>query len=164
MKRSGPGSPSQVRDESEMPQALGVSGDHLFEAGFFRETRGIFLGHGWASCRHRGEQSAPCNPDVMWIQGTLIFWRLKKENSVLQIRMSRWGKQQDKLEDHSHRNNWRLIGIPEGCEGANMVRFLHHFLPEILKQDLSWPPAEIDWAHCAGSILTRVGSSPGQLY
>lgn len=50
------------------------------------------------------------------------------------VQMQKWV---DDLEARSRRNNLRIRGFPEGCEGDSAVNFLEKVLPEIL--DIDFP-------------------------
>ncbi|KAJ1091392.1 hypothetical protein NDU88_004518 [Pleurodeles waltl] len=53
------------------------------------------------------------------------------------------------LEERSHRNNVRLLGFPEGVEGADMFSYLRDILP-ILTDITFNPPLEFQRAHRLG--------------
>ncbi|KAJ1218688.1 hypothetical protein NDU88_006265 [Pleurodeles waltl] len=53
------------------------------------------------------------------------------------------------LEDRSHRNNIRLMGLPEGIEGTDLTSFLRDTLPKIT--DITFdPPLEFERVHRFG--------------
>uniref|UniRef100_A0A8P4G1W7 L1 transposable element RRM domain-containing protein n=1 Tax=Dicentrarchus labrax TaxID=13489 RepID=A0A8P4G1W7_DICLA len=59
-------------------------------------------------------------------------------------------KMQDKcqdLENRSRRQNLRLVGITEGAEGGNMIKFLADFFPAVLGADNFSSLVVIDRAH-----------------
>ncbi|KAJ1113404.1 hypothetical protein NDU88_001650 [Pleurodeles waltl] len=53
------------------------------------------------------------------------------------------------LEDRSRRNNIRLLGIPEGTEGADIPSYLRDTLPKLTNTTFD-PPLEFQWAHRPG--------------
>ncbi|KAJ1127814.1 hypothetical protein NDU88_006207 [Pleurodeles waltl] len=53
------------------------------------------------------------------------------------------------LEDRSHRNNVRLLGFPEGAEGADIFSYLRDILPKLTDITLD-PPLEFQRAHRLG--------------
>ncbi|KAJ1148473.1 hypothetical protein NDU88_001308 [Pleurodeles waltl] len=53
------------------------------------------------------------------------------------------------LEDRSRRNNVRLLGLPEGAEGADILSYLRDILPKLT--DITFdPPLEFQRAHRLG--------------
>lgn len=55
-----------------------------------------------------------------------------------------WDKIED-MENRNRRNNIRIVGIPEGKEGQDMVRFLDGLIPQLI--DSSGRQLEIERAH-----------------
>ncbi|KAJ1096219.1 hypothetical protein NDU88_001362 [Pleurodeles waltl] len=53
------------------------------------------------------------------------------------------------LEDRSRRNNIRLLGIPEGTEGADIPSYLRDMLPKLTNITFD-PPLEFQRAHRLG--------------
>ncbi len=51
------------------------------------------------------------------------------------------------LENRSRRQNLRLVGIKEGAEGGNMIKFLTNFFPAVLGAANFGSPVMIDRAH-----------------
>ncbi|KAJ1100034.1 hypothetical protein NDU88_005123 [Pleurodeles waltl] len=53
------------------------------------------------------------------------------------------------LEDRSHRNNIRLLGIPKGTEGADIPSYLRDMLPKLTDTTFD-PPLEFQRANRLG--------------
>ncbi|KAJ1168021.1 hypothetical protein NDU88_008403 [Pleurodeles waltl] len=60
------------------------------------------------------------------------------------------------LEDRSRRNNVRLLGFPEGAEGADILSYLRDILPKLTSITFD-PPLEFQRAHRLGH-KRQVGS------
>ncbi|KAJ1179610.1 hypothetical protein NDU88_004844 [Pleurodeles waltl] len=65
------------------------------------------------------------------------------------------------LEDRSWRNNVRLLGFPEGIEGADIYSYLRETLPKLT--DITFdPPLEFQRAHRLGPRRRDGNSRPAQ--
>lgn len=72
-------------------------------------------------------------------------------------------KLQDKcldLENRSRRQNLRLVGIEEGAEGGNIIRFLTEFFPDVLGAENFHSPVIIDRAHRTLAPRPAAGERP----
>lgn len=67
--------------------------------------------------------------------------QLQYENSQLK------SKTDPDLENHSCRNNLRVVGLPEDCEGRSTTDFMSKFLVDILQDGTFTSPPELDRAH-----------------
>ncbi|KAJ1130397.1 hypothetical protein NDU88_008750 [Pleurodeles waltl] len=66
------------------------------------------------------------------------------------------------LEDRSRRNNVRLLGFPEGAEGADIFSYLRDILPKLT--DITFdPPLEFQRAHRLGPKRQAGSGCPVQL-
>lgn len=84
--------------------------------------------------------------------------QLKGDNDFLK-------KKIDQLENHSRRNNIRVLGLKEGTEGTDPVKFFTNWIPEVL--GASGPDAaaqrlevEIERAHRTATMEPRPGEPP----
>uniref|UniRef100_A0A3B4U8Z8 L1 transposable element RRM domain-containing protein n=1 Tax=Seriola dumerili TaxID=41447 RepID=A0A3B4U8Z8_SERDU len=68
-------------------------------------------------------------------------------------------KKLDDLENRSQRNNLRINGFPEGCEGRDPTAFLTKVLPEVLGVEFS-DGLEIEWAHRSAAQPRPDGKPP----
>lgn len=72
-------------------------------------------------------------------------------------------KIQDKcqdLENRSRRQNLRLVGVTEGAEGGNIIKFLADFFPAVLGADNFSSPVKIDRAHRTPAPRPSNGERP----
>lgn len=76
------------------------------------------------------------------VMGTTIS-RLEKENKELMDKLV-------DLETRSRRNNLRLVGVPEGEEGADTCGFLENWITDVLELNTSRSPLVIERAHRIG--------------
>ncbi|KAL7825813.1 hypothetical protein SRHO_G00335510 [Serrasalmus rhombeus] len=78
---------------------------------------------------------------------------LERANATMQLKI-------DDLEGRSRRNNIRIIGIPEGAEGARPTDFVAGLLPKLLGEENFKLPLLVDRAH--RSICPRLaeGAKP----
>lgn len=53
----------------------------------------------------------------------------------------------DQLENHSRRNNIRIVNLREGCEGSDPMRFFMDWIPSVLGQEHFAEPLIIERAH-----------------
>ncbi|KAJ1159186.1 hypothetical protein NDU88_011854 [Pleurodeles waltl] len=65
------------------------------------------------------------------------------------------------LEDKSRRNNVRLLGFPEGVEGADIFFYLRDILPKLTDVKFD-PPLEFQRAHRLGPRRQDGNSCPAQ--
>lgn len=76
------------------------------------------------------------------VMGTTVS-RLEKENKALMDKVV-------DLETRSRRNNLRLVGVPEGDEGADTCGFLENWITDVLELNTSRSPLVIERAHRIG--------------
>ena len=94
---------------------------------------------------------------------------LKTSDTALEARVAIVEKSNAELleklisfEDRSHRNNIRVVGLPEGAEGSNPTKFIQSFLQKTFEQEFPSPP-EIDRAHRTGPQPPAGGNPPHTL-
>ncbi len=84
--------------------------------------------------------------------------QLKSDNEFLKRKV-------DQLENHSRRNNVRVVGLKEGTEGTDPVKFFTDWIPEVLGADGSDTTVprlevEIERAHRTANTEPRPGEPP----
>lgn len=72
---------------------------------------------------------------------------LQKTVTALQKQVTSLTAKTEDQENHSRRNNLRLINLPEGAEGRDATAFLERWLPEVLGADSFPYPVFIQRAH-----------------
>lgn len=83
--------------------------------------------------------------------------------TALEQSQQEYKKLQDRYQDldnRSRRQNLRLIGIKEGAEGGNLIRFLTEFFPALLGTDNFSSPVVMDGAHCTLTPKPTNGERP----
>ncbi|KAK7878215.1 hypothetical protein WMY93_031167 [Mugilogobius chulae] len=64
------------------------------------------------------------------------------------------------LENRERRQNLRVVGIAEGAEAGNPIRFMTEFFPDVLGKDHFESPIVIDRAHRTLAPKPRAGDKP----
>lgn len=86
-----------------------------------------------------------------------------EERLALIPRMSRklegLEKSVEDMSNRARRNNVRVLGIPEGAEGSDSIRYLESLIPQLLKLDFS-RPFEIERAHRLPSSVNQRSKFP----
>lgn len=72
---------------------------------------------------------------------------LVSKEASLQNKVHKLTQKLDDLENRQRRSNLRLVGLPEGAEGGDVVSFLQTWLLEILGPDAFQNPPMIERAH-----------------
>ena len=75
---------------------------------------------------------------------------LLADNTSMKATIKELAFKVDDLENRSRRSNLRLVGIPEGKEGADMCMYLEGWLPKVLGADTFPSPLLIERAHRLG--------------
>lgn len=86
--------------------------------------------------------------------------RLESEHGSLSGELKRLQEKCTDLESRSRRQNLRIVGVPEGVEGANLTRFLQEFLSEVLGPENFTSPPVIDRAHRSLALKPKKGERP----
>ncbi len=66
---------------------------------------------------------------------------------TLQQQVKTFGEKLEDQENRSRRNNVRIVGLPEGVEGSDVVGFIEKWLPEVLGPDKFSGPVINERAH-----------------
>lgn len=83
------------------------------------------------------------------VEETVQSLRSKVE---LKTQISKMTDHMDDLENHNSRCNVRLINLPEGMEGRDLVTFLETWLPSYLKLTTKGGKIKLDLAHCSVAL------------
>lgn len=86
--------------------------------------------------------------------------RLEKQVDKLQSYNKELLEKTEDLENRSRRNNLRIIGLPEGCEGRVATAFMSKFFVDLLQDDSFTDPPELDRAHRALRAKPAEGERP----
>ncbi|KAJ1171052.1 hypothetical protein NDU88_002923 [Pleurodeles waltl] len=90
------------------------------------------------------------------MSGLYQQWKPKWPPGLIDLELSHLRSKLMDLEDRSRRNNVRLLGFPEGAEGADILSYLRDMLPKLT--DITFdPPLEFQRAHRLGP-KRQVGS------
>lgn len=92
---------------------------------------------------------------VEYLETTEKEWQANPPASKMDV--ERLWEKLDDMENRSRRNNVRFIGIPEGREGGEVVKFLEDLIPELLDIE---GKCEIERAHRVASQQSRPGDRP----
>ncbi|XP_038649422.1 monocarboxylate transporter 12-like [Scyliorhinus canicula] len=66
----------------------------------------------------------------------------------------------ENLENRSHRQNLRIVGIPEGCEGTDASAYVANMLEKLMGEGSFSSPLEVDRAHRMLARLPRANEPP----
>lgn len=92
--------------------------------------------------------------------------REAEQEKLHQLLIKEYKKVQDKCHDlgnRSKRQSLRLVGIPGGAEGGNIITFVTDFLPAVLRADNFASPVVIDQAHRTYASRPTNGETPGAI-
>ncbi|KAJ1191730.1 hypothetical protein NDU88_001046 [Pleurodeles waltl] len=85
---------------------------------------------------------------------------LKAEVTYLADRVARLEQRAEDAEGRSRRNNVRVVGLPEGAEGANMMKFLEEWLRTVVAPGCLTPFYTLERAHRVPSRPLAPGRPP----
>ncbi len=85
---------------------------------------------------------------------------LEKSQQLITKECKKMQEKCQDLENRSRRQNLRLVGVAEGAEGGNMIKFLMDFFPAVLGADNFSSPVVIDWAHRTLALRPTNGERP----
>lgn len=88
---------------------------------------------------------------------------LKQEVSVLKNQLNACMQKMDSMENRMRRGNLRVLGLPEGCEGNNPIKFMEDWLKEKFGKDSFSDSFFIKHAHRLASRTPSPGGYPRPL-
>lgn len=80
---------------------------------------------------------------------------------TLQTKVKSLDYQAEDGENRNRRNNLRIIGLPEGAEGGNLMGFIEDMLRKILPDVHFSPQYNVERAHRIPPKLGTLGAPPG---
>ena len=69
----------------------------------------------------------------------------------------------DDLDNRGRRCNIRIVGLPEGSEGSDSVKFLKKWVPKYLQMDTKAGRLKLDQAHRSLALKPSAGQRPRPL-
>lgn len=85
---------------------------------------------------------------------------LKQEVALMKIQLRDCLQQMDNMENRLRRENLRVLGLPEGCEGNNPIKFMEEWLKEKFGRDSFSNTFAIERAHRIAPRTSTPGGHP----
>lgn len=85
---------------------------------------------------------------------------LKQEVALMKIQLRDCLQKMDSMENRLRRENLRVLGLPEGCEGNNPIQFMEDWLREKFGRDSFSATFAVERAHRIGPKTPAPGGHP----